>query len=196
MSFINFSLREVHFKIVYYGPGLGGKTTNVQYIYNRAPPNERGKFHQLSTEDERTLFFDYFPLSVGELRGGLKPKFKLYTVPGQMKYPYARKLILRDVDGVVFVADSQVERMDANIDSMGELEANLNGQGFAIEDVPLVIQYNKRDLPNAVALDEMRRALNVRSVPDFEAVAPTGVGVGDTLKAIAKKVIARAKKGR
>lgn len=196
MSFINFSLREVHFKIVYYGPGLGGKTTNIQYIYNRAPPSERGKFHQLSTENERTIFFDYFPLSVGEIRGGLKPKFKLYTVPGQLFYHEARKLILRDVDGVVFVADSQLERMDANLESLNDLESNLKEQGFDIEELPLVVQYNKRDLPNVVPLEEMRRLLNARSVPDFEAVAPTGVGVRDTLKAIAKKVIARAKKGR
>lgn len=194
MSFINFSLREVHCKIVYYGPGLGGKTTNIQYIYNKTNPSTRGKLISLSTETERTLFFDFFPLSLSDVRG-LKLKFQLYTVPGQLFYGESRKLILRNVDGVVFVADSQPERMDANLESLSDLQANLTEHGYDFEKVPLVIQYNKRDLPNVTDLTQMRHVLNLRSVPDFEAIAPTGKGVLETLKAVAKKVVASVKNG-
>lgn len=194
MSFINFPLREVHCKIVYYGPGLCGKTTNLQYIYNKTNPETRGKLISLSTETERTLFFDFLPLALGEIRG-LKLRFQLYTVPGQVFYGASRKLILRNVDGVVFVADSQYERMEANLESMEDLRNNLSEQGYDLDKLPFVIQYNKRDLPNAVPLEDMRRELNVRQVPDFQAVATTGVGVLDTLKSVAKLVVSEVKKG-
>ncbi len=194
MSFINYSAREINCKIVYYGPGLGGKTTNLQYIYDKTNPQAKGKMISLATETERTLFFDFLPLSLGEIKG-FKTRFHLYTVPGQVFYDASRKLILKGVDGVVFVADSQIERMDANIDSMENLKTNLKEHGYDIERIPLVIQYNKRDLPNAAPVEELRRILNPRGVPDFEAVAPKGIGVFDTLKAIVKLVLIELKKG-
>ena len=194
MSFINFPLREVHCKIVYYGPGLCGKTTNLQYIYNKTNPDTRGKLISLSTETERTLFFDFLPLALGEIRG-LKLRFQLYTVPGQVFYGASRKLILRNVDGVVFVADSQIERMEANLESMEDLRTNLAEQGYELDKLPFVVQYNKRDLPNAVPVEDMRRVLNLRPVPDFQAIAATGVGVLDTLKAVAKRVVTEVKRG-
>lgn len=194
MSFINYSNREINCKIVYYGPGLCGKTTNLQYIYNKTNPETKGKLISLSTDTDRTLFFDFLPLSLGEIRG-FKTRFHLYTVPGQVFYDASRKLILKGVDGVVFVADSQVERMDANIESMDNLRINLHEQGYDLNKVPFVIQYNKQDLPNAVPLEELRRVLNTRGVPDFSGVAPTGVGVFDTLKAVAKLVLNELRKG-
>lgn len=194
MSFINYSAREINCKIVYYGPGLGGKTTNLQYIYDKTNPQAKGKMISLATETERTLFFDFLPLSLGEIKG-FKTRFHLYTVPGQVFYDASRKLILKGVDGIVFVADSQIERMDANIDSMENLKNNLKEHGYDIEKIPLVIQYNKRDLPNAAPLDELRRVLNPRGLPDFEAVAPKGIGVFDTLKAVVKLVLIELKKG-
>lgn len=194
MSFINYSAREINCKIVYYGPGLGGKTTNLQYIYDKTNPQAKGKMISLATETERTLFFDFLPLSLGEIKG-FKTRFHLYTVPGQVFYDASRKLILKGVDGVVFVADSQIERMEANIDSMENLRTNLKEHGYDIEKIPLVIQYNKRDLPNAAPLEELRRVLNPRGLPDFEAVAPKGIGVFDTLKAIVKLVLIELKKG-
>jgi len=178
MSFINYSSREINCKIVYYGPGLCGKTTNLQYIYNKTNPETKGKLISLSTETDRTLFFDFLPLSLGEIRG-FKTRFHLYTVPGQVFYDASRKLILKGVDGVVFVADSQVERMEANLESFENLRTNLGEQ----------------DLPNAVAIEELRASLNPRTVPEFQAVAPTGVGVFDTLKAVAKLVLTELKKG-
>ena len=188
MSFINYSSREINCKIVYYGPGLCGKTTNLQYVYARTNPEAKGKMISLATETERTLFFDFLPLSLGEIRG-FKTRFHLYTVPGQVFYDASRKLILKGVDGVVFVADSQVERMEANLESVDNLRVNLAEQGYDLDRIPYVMQYNKRDLPSALSVEELRRALNTRQVPEFSAVAPTGVGVFDTLKAVAKLVL-------
>lgn len=195
MSFINYSSREINCKIVFYGPGLCGKTTNLQWIYKKTNPDSKGKMISLATETERTLFFDFLPLALGEIRG-FKTRFHLYTVPGQVFYDASRKLILKGVDGVVFVADSQVERMEANIESIENLRINLNEQGYDLDKVPFIVQYNKRDLPNVVPLEEMKKALNPRKVPDFEAVATDGTGVFDTLKAIAKLVIMELKKGQ
>ncbi|MEK6682972.1 MAG: ADP-ribosylation factor-like protein [Nitrospirota bacterium] len=193
MSFINYSSREINCKIVYYGPGLGGKTTNLQYIYKKTSPDAKGKMISLATETERTLFFDFLPLALGTIRG-FKTRFHLYTVPGQVFYDASRKLILRGVDGVVFVADSQVERMEANIESLENLRTNLSEQGYNLDAVPFVVQYNKRDLPNAVPVEEMNRALNPKNVPSFEGVAKDGRGVFDTLKEIAKQVLMELKK--
>jgi hypothetical protein len=195
MSFINYSSREINCKIVFYGPGLCGKTTNLQYIYKKTNPDSKGKMISLATETERTLFFDFLPLALGEIRG-FKTRFHLYTVPGQVFYDASRKLILKGVDGVVFVADSQIERMEANIESIENLRINLSEQQYDLDKIPFVIQYNKRDLPNVVPLEEMKKALNLRSVPDFEAVAMEGTGVFDTLKAIAKLVIMELKRGQ
>jgi signal recognition particle receptor subunit beta len=194
MSFINYSSREINCKLVYYGPGLGGKTTNLQFIYARTSPEAKGKMISLATETERTLFFDFLPLSLGEIRG-FKTRFHLYTVPGQVFYDASRKLILKGVDGVVFVADSQVERMEANIESVENLRLNLNEQGYNLDKLPYIIQYNKRDLPNAAPLDELRQTLNPTHVPEFEACATTGVGVFETLKAIAKAVLTELRRG-
>jgi signal recognition particle receptor subunit beta len=194
MSFINYSSREINCKIVYYGPGLCGKTTNLQYIYNKTAAEAKGKMISLATETERTLFFDFLPLSLGEIRG-FKTRFHLYTVPGQVFYDASRKLILKGVDGVVFVVDSQVERMEANLESLENLRTNLAEQGYDIDKIPFVIQYNKRDLPNAAPMEELQRLTNPRKVPEFEATATNGVGVFDTLKAIAKLVLTELKKG-
>lgn len=195
MSFINYSSREINCKIVYYGPGLCGKTTNLQYIYNKTNPSAKGKMISLATETERTLFFDFLPLSLGEIRG-FKTRFHLYTVPGQVFYDASRKLILKGVDGVVFVADSQVERMEANIESLDNLRENLKEHGYDLDHIPYVIQYNKRDLPNAAPLEELKKLLNPRNVPDFEGSATTGLGVFDTLKAVAKLVLQELKRGK
>ncbi|OGW59755.1 MAG: gliding-motility protein MglA [Nitrospirae bacterium RBG_16_64_22] len=194
MSFINYSSREINCKIVYYGPGLGGKTTNLQYIYKKTNPESKGKLISLATETERTLFFDFLPLNLGDIRG-FKTRFHLYTVPGQVFYDASRKLILKGVDGVVFVADSQVERMEANIESVENLRINLNEQGYNLDKIPYTIQYNKRDLPNIVPVDEMNRSLNPRGVTWYEGVAVEGIGVFDTLKNIAKQVLFELKKG-
>jgi signal recognition particle receptor subunit beta len=193
MSFINYSSREINCKIVYYGPGLCGKTTNLQYVYAKTNPEAKGKMISLATETERTLFFDFLPLSLGEIRG-FKTRFHLYTVPGQVFYDASRKLILKGVDGVVFVADSQIERMEANLESVENLRVNLAEQGYDLDKVPYVVQYNKRDLPNIATTEELRRLLNPRNVPEYQAVAPTGVGVFDTLKAVAKQVLTELKK--
>lgn len=194
MSFINYSSREINCKIVYYGPGLCGKTTNLQYIYNKTNSETKGKLISLSTETDRTLFFDFLPLSLGEIRG-FKTRFHLYTVPGQVFYDASRKLILKGVDGVVFVADSQVERMEANLESLDNLRTNLAEQGYDLDKIPYVMQYNKRDLPNALPVEEMRAQLNPRNNVEFSAVAPTGQGVFDTLKAVAKLVLTELRKG-
>ena len=194
MSFINYSSREINCKIVYYGPGLCGKTTNLQYVYAKTNPEAKGKMISLATETERTLFFDFLPLSLGEIRG-FKTRFHLYTVPGQVFYDASRKLILKGVDGVVFVADSQIERMEANLESVENLRVNLAEQGYDLARVPYVVQYNKRDLPNIATVDELHRLVNTTNVPEFQAVAPTGVGVFDTLKAVAKLVLTELKKG-
>ena len=186
--------REINCKIVYYGPGLCGKTTNLQYIYERSNPDSKGKMISLATETERTLFFDFLPLSLGEIRG-FKTRFHLYTVPGQVFYDASRKLILKGVDGVIFVADSQLERMEANMESVENLRTNLDEQGYDLDAIPYVIQYNKRDLPNAVDVEELRAAVNQTGVPDFEAQARTGEGVFDTLKAVSKLVLTELKRG-
>ncbi len=193
MSFINYSSREINCKIVYYGPGLCGKTTNLQHIYLKTNPKVKGKMISLATETERTLFFDFLPLALGEIRG-FKTRFHLYTVPGQVFYDASRKLILKGVDGVVFVADSQVERMEANLESLDNLKINLKEQGLELDKVPYVIQYNKRDLPNAAPLAELQRLCNPYGVPEFGAKATTGEGVFQTLKAVAKLVLADLKK--
>jgi mutual gliding-motility protein MglA len=195
MSFINYMAREINCKLVYYGPGLCGKTTNLQYIYERTNPEAKGKMISLATETERTLFFDFLPLSLGEIRG-FKTRFHLYTVPGQVFYDASRKLILKGVDGVIFVADSQIERTEANIESVENLRTNLAEQGYSLDKLPYVIQYNKRDLPNVAPLHEMRALINPQGVPDFEAVAPIGTGVFDTLKATARLVLIELKKGQ
>ena len=194
MSFINYSSREINCKIVYYGPGLCGKTTNLQYIYNKTNPDAKGKMISLATETERTLFFDFLPLSLGEIRG-FRTRFHLYTVPGQVFYDASRKLILKGVDGVVFVGDSQMERMEANIESLDNLRTNLEEQGYNLDKIPYVVQYNKRDLPNAAPIEELEEVLNPSKVASFEAVAPKGVGVFDTLKAVAKLVLTELKRG-
>jgi len=220
MSMINYASREINCKLVYYGPGLGGKTTNLEFVYNKIAPASRGKMISLATETERTLFFDFLPVDLGAVRG-FKVKFHLYTVPGQVYYNASRKLILKGVDGVVFVADSQIERMDANIESMQNLYENLAQHGYDLTKIPFAIQYNKRDLPNAAPVSELQAALNpgwpvtdparqrllpdpyhegeylvfqqdgqwIERAPYFEAVALTGEGVFDTLKAISKSVV-------
>ncbi len=194
MSFVNYNTKEINCKIVYYGPGLGGKTTNIQYVYQRTSGESKGKMISLNTENERTLFFDFLPLDLGEIRG-FKTRFHLYTVPGQVFYEASRKLILRGVDGIVFVADSQVERMEANLESLRGLESNLAEQGYDVRKLPLVMQWNKRDLPNAMSLQDMEKQLNKWDVPSFEAVAIKGQGVFETLKMMSKLVLMNLKGG-
>jgi len=194
MSFINYSAREINCKIVYYGCGLCGKTTNLQFIYEKTSSESKGKMISLATETERTLFFDFLPLSLGEIKG-FKTRFHLYTVPGQIFYDASRKLILKGVDGIVFVGDSQAERMDANIESFENMKENLKEHGYDIDNIPYVVQYNKRDLPSAVPVEELRKVLNPSNVPDFEAVATKGIGVFETLKAVIKLVLIELKKG-
>ncbi len=193
MTFINYASREINCKIVYYGPGLCGKTTNLQYIYDKSNAAARGKLISLATETDRTLFFDFLPLELGTVRG-FKTRFHLYTVPGQVFYDASRKLILKGVDGVIFVADSQVERMDANVEAVENLQINLKSQGYDLMNIPYVLQFNKRDLPTALPPDEMYRQLNFKGEPTFEAVAMNGTGVFDTLKAVAKLVLTELKK--
>ena len=193
MSFINYAAREINCKLVYYGPGLCGKTTNLQFIYKKVDPATKGKLISLATETERTLFFDFLPLELGTVRG-FKTRFHLYTVPGQIFYEASRKLILKGVDGVVFVADSQLERMEANIQSVEDMNIHLKEQGIDPVKIALVMQYNKRDLPNIVPIDELQKALNPRNLAWFEAVAPDGTGVFETLKAIAKIVLQELQK--
>lgn len=194
MSFVNYSSKEINCKIVYYGPGLGGKTTNIQYIYQKTSGKIKNKLISLNTENERTLFFDFLPLDLGEIRG-FKTRFHLYTVPGQAFYEASRKLILRGVDGVVFVADSQVERMEANLESMESLEKNLTDQGYSLDKLPMVYQWNKRDLPNISATKDLSLKLNQRDAPEFEAIATKGEGVFETLKMLSKMVLLNIKGG-
>jgi len=193
VSFINYSTREINCKIVYYGPGLCGKTTNLQFIYKKTNPEQKGKLISLATESERTLFFDFLPLALGDIKG-FKVRFHLYTVPGQVFYAASRKLILKGVDGVVFVADSQIERMDANIESLEDLRINLAEYGYELDRLPFVIQYNKRDLPNIVPVSEMQKILNPDNVPFYEAIASQGIGVFETLKDVGKQVLKELKK--
>ena len=194
MTFINYASREINCKIVYYGPGLCGKTTNLQYIYDSTAPQAKGKLISLATETDRTLFFDFMPLELGTVRG-FKTRFHLYTVPGQVYYDASRKLILKGVDGVVFVADSQEERMDANIESLYNLEENLKSQGYDLMNIPYVLQLNKRDLPNVCSVDEIASELQRKGEPIYEAIAAKGDGVFDTLKAVAKQVLTELRKG-
>ncbi|NJD10049.1 MAG: GTPase domain-containing protein [Gemmatimonadetes bacterium] len=188
MSMINYASREINCKLVYYGPGLGGKTTNLEYVFNRVAPEMRGKLISLATEHERTLFFDFLPVDLGNIRG-FKTRFHLYTVPGQVYYNASRRLILKGVDGLVFVADSQAERMDANIAALENLYENLVDYGYDAAQLPIVLQWNKRDLDSAVPVPELRRQLNPMGLQEFEAVATSGQGVFDTLKAISKLVL-------
>ncbi len=193
MTFINYASREINCKIVYYGPGLCGKTTNLQYIYDTTAPGAKGKLISLATETDRTLFFDFMPLELGTVRG-FKTRFHLYTVPGQVFYDASRKLILKGVDGVVFVADSQEERMDANIEALYNLDENLKANGYDLDKIPYVLQLNKRDLPNVVPLEDLVTELKRKDEVVHEAVAATGVGVFDTLKSVAKLVLTELRK--
>ena len=194
MSFINYSSREINCKIVYYGPGLCGKTTNLQYIYNKTAPESKGKMISLATEADRTLFFDFLPLDLGSIRG-FTTRFHLYTVPGQVFYDASRKLILRGVDGIVFVADSQEERMDANVEALDNLMANLKEHGYDFFKIPYVLQLNKRDLPNVLPVDALAKELRRKNEPVIEAVAFQGGGVFETLKEIARQVLTELKQG-
>lgn len=193
MSFINYSSREINCKIVYYGPGLCGKTTNLQYIYKKTNPDQKGKLISLATETERTLFFDFLPLSLGDIKG-FRVRFHLYTVPGQVFYAASRKLILKGVDGVVFVADSQIERLEANMESLEDLRINLAEQGYELGKLPFILQLNKRDLPNIAPVDQMNTILNPNGIQYYEAVAMMGQGVFETLKSVAKQVLFELKK--
>ena len=194
MSFINYNAKEVHCKMVYYGPSLGGKTTNLQWVYHKTNAQEKSDLIELPTDIERTLFFDFLPIEVGKIRG-FNTRFHIYTVPGQVVYDASRKLILKGLDGVIFVADSQEERMEENIRSLEDLKNNLALQGYHIEELPLVIQYNKRDLPNALSLPALRSSLNLYNSPDFEATAKNGRGVFESLKTVSKSIITILKGG-
>ena len=194
MSFINYNAKEIHCKIVYYGPSLGGKTTNIQWVYQTLASDQKSKLVALNTEIERTLFFDFLPLEVGEIRG-FQTRFHLYTVPGQVIYDASRKLILKGLDGVVFVVDSQADRLEENIASMKNLERNLEQQGYNIKEIPLLIQYNKRDLPNSLPIAELRKHLNRHNAQEVEAVAFEGKGVLESFKMVSKNVIQILKGG-
>lgn len=194
MSFINYNAKEIHCKIVYYGPSLGGKTTNLQWIYQKSVAQDRSDLVELPTDVERTLFFDFLPMEIGEIRG-FKTRFHLYTVPGQVVYDASRRLILKGLDGVVFVADSQAERMEENLQSLRNLELNLEQQGYDLRNLPFAMQYNKRDLPNALPIAELRNALNSYNAPDFEGRAREGVGVFEALRTTSKAVITTLKGG-
>ena len=193
MTFINYAAREINCKIVYYGPGLGGKTTNIKFIYEKTNPNAKGKLISLATETDRTLFFDFLPLELGTIRG-FRTRFHLYTVPGQVFYDASRKLILKGCDGVIFVADSQDARMDANVESLKNLVDNLKSAGYDLKAMPYVLQFNKRDLPTAVPVEEMTKLLRYKDEEIFEGVAVKGTGVFETLKALAKLVLVELKK--
>lgn len=188
MSMINYASREINCKVVYYGPGLGGKTTNLEQVYSKLNPESKGKMISLATETDRTLFFDFLPVDLGEIRG-FKTRFHLYTVPGQVYYNASRRLILKGVDGLIFVADSQSSRLEANIEAMHNLYENMESYGYDIQTIPFVIQYNKRDLPDILSVEELRAILNPMGVPDFEAVAVEGKGVFPTLSAVSKLVV-------
>ena len=190
MSLVNYSTREITSKIVYYGPGRSGKTTNLQYIHGQVPEDRRGRMVSLATETDRTLFFDFLPLDLGTI-SGFQTRFQLYTVPGQVYYDATRKLVLQGADGVVFVADSQRAQRDENVESFRNLQVNLLEQGVDPRTIPIVIQYNKRDLPDVMSLDEMDDLLNYRDLPRFEAQALGGIGVFDTLKGISELVLRR-----
>lgn len=188
MSMINYAAREINCKIVYYGTGLGGKTTNLEYVYSKVEPDTRGKMISLATEADRTLFFDFLPIDLGSIRG-FKTRFHLYTVPGQVYYNASRKLILKGVDGIIFVADSQTHRREANIEAMHNLYENIESYGYDLSRIPFVIQYNKRDMPEIASMEELRSELNPMGVPDFPGVAVRGEGVFETLKSVSKQVV-------
>lgn len=192
MSFVNYNSKEINCKIVYFGPSMSGKTMNLQYIYTQTHPNARSEMISLNTENERTLFFDFLPLALGKLRG-FDVRFHLYTVPGQSYYDASRKLILRGVDGIVFVCDSNVTRMEANLESLQDLAENLEEQGYDINNIPIVFQFNKRDLPNVCPVEDMAKALNPQGLPQYEAVATSGIGVLETLKGISKLILMELK---
>ena len=195
MVLINKAINEVTVKLVYYGPGLCGKTTNLEKIYGNPKLDNKGKMISMSTETDRTLFFDFMPMELGTI-GGQKVRVQLYTVPGQVFYDASRKLILKGVDGVVFVADSQIERTEANLESVENLRANLAEQGYSLDKLPYVVQYNKRDMPEVTPVAELREQLNPHKAPDFEAVAKTGTGVFETLKGLAKRVLTELAKNK
>ena len=192
MSFLNYSTREINFKIVYYGPGLSGKTTNIKFIYEKVKSDNKGKLVSLATETELTLFFDFFPLDLGTIKD-YKVRFHLYTVPGQIYYSASRKLILRGVDGLVFVADSQTERFEANIESIQDMLENLNDYKIDFATIPYILQLNKRDLPNVTPANELIAALRKKNEPVIEGVASRGDGVVETLKAISKLIMVEVK---
>ncbi len=194
MSFVNYHTKEVNCKIVYYGPGLGGKTTNIQYVYQKTNFDSRTKIISLNTENERTLFFDFLPLDLGEIRG-FKTRFHLYTVPGQIFYEASRRLVLKGVDGIIFVADSQVEKLEANKESFQSLEKNLKEQGHTLKTLPIVMQWNKRDLPNIMKVSDLEKELNSHQFPSNEAIATQGEGVFESLKTISKLVLMNLKGG-
>jgi signal recognition particle receptor subunit beta len=194
MVSINYATREVSCKIVYYGPGLSGKTTNLQYVHRKVPPETKGKLISLATDADRTLYFDFLPINIGAING-FAAKFQLYTVPGQVYYNATRKLVLRGVDGLVFVADSQPDKMDENIESLSNLKENLAEYGYRLEELPIVIQYNKQDLPGVMTPEQMRPILNSYGWVEYSASATEGFGVFDTLKCILKLVLEKAKSG-
>jgi signal recognition particle receptor subunit beta len=193
LSFLNYSTREINFKIVYYGPGLSGKTTNIKTIYDKVKSDSKGKLVSLATETERTLFFDFFPLDLGTVKG-YKVKFHLYTVPGQIYYSSSRKLIMKGVDGIVFVADSQRERFEANIESINDMMQNLADYDIEFDSLPYVLQLNKRDLPNITPVNELIEALRKKEEPVVEAMALKGDGVVETLKSISKLIMVDVKR--
>jgi small GTP-binding protein len=194
MALVNDRTKEINCKIVYYGPGLGGKTTNIQYIFDTTQASGKGELKTLDTDNERTIFFDFLPLDIGDIRG-YKTRFHLYTVPGQVVYEPSRKLILRGVDGVIFVADSQVSRMQENLESWNSLKTNLEEQGHDLKKIPLIFQWNKRDLTNIATTEEMSKKFNELNSPEMEAVAHQGKGVFETLKVISKMVLANIRGG-
>ena len=194
MPFINFPAREINCKLVYYGPGLGGKTANLQWIYDNTGTGQKGKMISLATETDRTLFFDFLPLDLGTVRG-FKTRLHLYTVPGQVFYEASRKLILKGADGVVFVADSQEERLDANLETLENLREHLKEHKLDFDTIPYLLQLNKRDLPNILSVEELKRQLQAKNEPIVEAVAVQGTGVFESLREIAKLVLAELKKG-
>jgi mutual gliding-motility protein MglA len=194
VPFINFPAREINCKLVYYGPGLGGKTANLQWIYEHTGTNQKGKMISLATETDRTLFFDFLPLDLGTVRG-FKTRLHLYTVPGQVFYEASRKLILKGADGVVFVADSQEERLDANLETIENLREHLKEHNLDFDTIPYVLQLNKRDVPGVLPVKELAKQLQIKGEPVTEAVAISGQGVFETLREVARLVLAELKKG-
>ncbi len=190
--FINWKLREINLKIVYYGPSLSGKTSSLEYIHSRTHPDRRGELISLKTREDRTLYFDYMQFQMGEI-SGLKPRFNIYTVPGQVYYRGTRKLVLKGVDGIVFVADSQLHRLDENEEAIRDLYEDLEELGFVADEVPLVLQCNKRDLPNIVPIPTLKAQLGLNGIPTFESIAVDGVGVLDGLKSIVNSVVTKAR---